>query len=170
MEIVKSQFTTVIFLFRRRRAAGNNGRTSSRRSRSSARSRSSGGTRRQGGRRASSRSPSRRSSRATSRSRRGGGDVVSQEQEARKSQIGVWPHGQSFLFSCLGVMLGMFSINRIVILTIDFGGDISHQSPPLLMVYFSRVCGPVSIVVIVLWNPSPHLLHILWSISGIWTH
>ena len=100
---------------RRRRAAGNGGRHSSRRSRSSHRSRSGGG-----GRRTGTPGPARRSSRSPGRSRRArseaGGEVEWREE------VGVWPHSQSFLFASLGAVMGMFSISRFVVLTLDFGG------------------------------------------------
>jgi len=97
---------------RRRRAAGTGSR--SRGSRSS-RSRSQGGGRR------SSRAPSPAASASTNRigSRRGGN--VGPEEEAIRSQQGQWPHPQSFLFAALGTILGMFSISRFALLTIDFG-------------------------------------------------
>ena len=47
-------------------------------------------------------------------------------------QVGCWPHGQSFLFASLGVVIGMFSISRFVVLTIDFGGEFSSSLPPSL--------------------------------------
>ena len=100
---------------RRRRAAGNGGRHSSRRSRSSHRSRSGGG-----GRRGGTPGPVRRSSRSPARSRRSRSEAGG-ELEAR-DQVGCWPHGQSFLFASLGVVMGMFNISRFVVLTLDFGG------------------------------------------------
>ena len=100
---------------RRRRAAGNGGRHSSRRSRSSHRSRSGGG-----GRRGGTPGPVRRSSRSPARSRRSRSEAGG-ELEPR-DQVGCWPHGQSFLFASLGVVMGMFSISRFVVLTLDFGG------------------------------------------------
>ena len=110
------------YFCRRRRAAGTGGRTSSRRSRSSHRSRSGGGRRAgQGGRQgAASRSPTRHRHRE---GRPHGDRGLSAEAEAKRSQIEAWPHSQSFLFAILGVVLGMFSINRFVILTLDFGGE-----------------------------------------------
>ena len=53
---------------------------------------------------------------------------LSAEAEAKRSQIEAWPHGQSFLFASLGVVLGMFSVNRFVILTLDFGGETDAQN------------------------------------------
>ena len=110
---------------RRRRAAATGGRSSSRRSRSSHRSRSGGGRRQQGtgGRQSShrSRSPGRHRHRA---GRHQSGSLTA-EEEARAGQIQVWQHGQSFLFASLGVVLGMFSLNRFVILTLDFGGELT---------------------------------------------
>lgn len=43
------------------------------------------------------------------------------EEEAKRSQITQWPHNLSFLFACLTCTVGMFSISRFAILTIDFG-------------------------------------------------
>ena len=105
--------------YRRRRAAGNGGRHSSRRSRSSHRSRSGGG-RRQGG--TPGRSPA--------RSRRSRSDATAEVEVRGSHQVGCWPHGQSFLFASLGVVIGMFSISRFVVLTIDFGGEFSPSLPP----------------------------------------
>ena len=103
---------------RRRRAAGSGGRASSRRSRSSHRSRSGGGRRQgEGGQGARSRP----------RRQEAGARGLSSEQEAARSQMEAWPHSQSFLFSALGCVLGMFSLNRVVILTLDFGGENSHR-------------------------------------------
>ena len=99
---------------RRRRAAGTGGRHSSRRSRSSHRSRSGGG-RRQG-----TPGPARRSSRSPARSRRARSEGVG-EGEWRE-EVGTWPHTQSFLLASLGTVVGMFSISRFVVLTLDFGG------------------------------------------------
>ena len=122
--MVHDTFTLITIPCRRRRAAGTGGRTNSRRSRSSHRSRSGGGRRGQqgaGGRqRAASRSPGRHRHRE---GRQSGQTGLSAEAEAKRSQIEAWPHGQSFLFASLGVVLGMFSINRFVILTLDFGGE-----------------------------------------------
>ena len=121
-------FTQFTNCCRRRRAAATGGRSSSRRSRSSHRSRSGGGRRQQGtgGRQSShrSRSPGRHRHRA-GRHQSGG---LTAEEEARAGQIQAWQHGQSFLFASLGVVLGMFSLNRFVILTLDFGGELTSAS------------------------------------------
>ena len=112
---VTGTLLTIIMTYRRRRAAGNGGRHSSRRSRSSHRSRSGGGRRGGGG--TPGRSPS--------RSRRSRADATAEVEVRGSHQVGCWPHGQSFLFASLGVVLGMFSISRFVVLTIDFGGESS---------------------------------------------
>ena len=112
--------TDHLMTYRRRRAAGNGGRHSSRRSRSSHRSRSGGG-RRQG---TPGRSPT--------RSRRSRSDATAEVEVRGSHQVGCWPHSQSFLFASLGVVIGMFSISRFVVLTIDFGGENSAPHPPSL--------------------------------------
>ena len=40
-------------------------------------------------------------------------------------QVRQWPHNLSFLFACLTCTVGMFSISRFAILTIDLGGKIN---------------------------------------------
>ena len=118
--LVSDHNILTLMTYRRRRAAGNGGRHSSRRSRSSHRSRSGGG-RRQG---TPGRSPT--------RSRRSRSDATAEVEVRGSHQVGCWPHSQSFLFASLGVVIGMFSISRFVVLTIDFGGENSAPHPPSL--------------------------------------
>ena len=67
-------------------------------------------------------SPSRggRTSPAAATLRRGG--LSAAEIEARKVQTSAWPHRLSFMFAAMSALLGMFSMSRFAILTIDFGG------------------------------------------------
>ena len=51
-------------------------------------------------------------------------NVISSEEEAKRSQTGQWPHSYSFLFASLGAVIGMHSMSRIAILTLDFGGEL----------------------------------------------
>ena len=64
---------------------------------------------------------------------RNGGQLPSSpaEEEALKSQIRKWPHNLSFLFAAFSATIGMFSISRFAVLTVEFGagkGQVAHSA------------------------------------------
>ena len=84
------------------------------------------------------------------------------EEEAVNSQIRRWPHNFSFLFAAFSATIGMFSVSRFAVLTVEFGAVFLVQFLFLsllfgipLMLFFASIGQYLGSGIIDMWRISP---------------